>query len=192
MKNRVTEERGLVMKKMLVLVMDGVEEVECLTTVDFCRRAGIAVTTASVTGKREVLGSHAITFLTDTLLEEVDASEFDAVVFPGGPGTGALGQATGTRALAEQFLTQGKLVAAICAAPGMLSETGLLKGKTATGYPGCKPEGGANWTENTVERDENLITGKGPGAAPYFALTIIDYLMGEEEKSRIYTSTMMP
>ncbi|MCD8231230.1 MAG: DJ-1/PfpI family protein [Clostridiales bacterium] len=180
------------MKKIAVFVVDGVEEVECLTTVDFCRRADIDVTTVSVTGKKQVLGSHNIPFCTDALMADLDFNQFDGVVYPGGPGTGALGNAEGTRALAEQFLTEGKLVAAICAAPGMLSETGLLEGKTATGYPGCKPEGKALWTENTTETDGNLITGKGPGAAPYFALAIIRYLLGEEKEAEIHASTMMP
>ncbi len=180
------------MKKVAVLVVDGVEEVECLTTVDFMRRAGIGVTTVSVTGKKEIAGSHGITFRTDTLWDEMDFDSFDGVVFPGGPGTHDLGDAKGTRALAEQFLSGGKLLAAICAAPGMLSETGLLKGKTATGYPGCKPAGMANWTENTTEVDGNLITGKGPGAAPYFALKIIGYLLGADAKAQIAASTQMP
>ncbi len=180
------------MKKIAVFVVDGVEEVECLTTVDFCRRAGIDVTTVSVTGKNGVLGSHNISFCTDALMSDVSFDEFDGIVYPGGPGTGALGEAEGTRALAEQFLKEGKLVAAICAAPGMLSETGLLEGKTATGYPGCKPEGKALWTENTTETDGNLITGKGPGAAPYFALAIIRYLLGEAKEAEIHASTMMP
>ncbi len=180
------------MKKAAVLVVDGVEEVECLTTVDFMRRAGIQVTTVSVTGKREVAGSHGIDFYTDVLMEDVDFDGFDCVVFPGGPGTHDLGEAKGTRALAKRVLEDDRLLAAICAAPGMLSETGLLKGRTATGYPGCKPAGKANWTENTTEVDSNLITGKGPGAAPYFALEIIGYLMGEAKKEEIAASTQMP
>lgn len=180
------------MSKAAVLVIDGVEEVECLTVVDFCRRAGIEVTTVSVTGSRQVKGSHDVIFHTDDVFADVNFDDFDAVVYPGGPGTAALGQAEGTRELAEKFLTEGKLVAAICAAPGMLSETGLLKGKTATGYPGCKPEGGAAWTENLTESDGNLITGKGPGAAPYFALEIIRYLEGEAKAKEIHASTMLP
>lgn len=180
------------MSKIAVLVVDGVEEIECLATVDFCRRAGIEVTTVSVEGNRQIHGSHQIIFHTDTVFDEVNFDDFDAIVYPGGPGTGALGEAKGTRALAEKFLNEGKLVAAICAAPGMLSETGLLKGKTATGYPGCKPDGGAEWTENTTERDGNLITGKGPGAATYFAIEIIRYLEGDKKADEIYASTMMP
>ncbi len=180
------------MSRMAVFVIDGVEEVECLTVVDFCRRAGIEVTTVSVSGRKKVRGSHNIVFYTDEIFEDAEFSEFDAVVYPGGPGTAALGQARGTRELAERFLSEGKLVAAICAAPGMLSENGIIKGRKATGYPGYKPEGCADWTENITECDGNLITGKGPGVAPYFALEIIKYLEGEEKAKEIHTSTMMP
>ncbi len=180
------------MKKIAVLVVDGVEEVECLTVVDFCRRAGIDVTTVSVTGSREIFGSHDIAFLTDALFREVDFDGFDGIVYPGGPGTGALGEAPGTRELAKRFLESGKLLAAICAAPGMLSETGLLKGKTATGYPGCKPEGGADWTERHTEVDGNLVTGRGPGVVSLFALEIIRYLLGDEARDKISAQTMMP
>ena len=180
------------MSKIAVLCVNGVEEIECLTVVDFCRRAGIEVVTVSVTGKRQIMGSHQICFHVDTVWQDVDFSEFDAVVYPGGPGTSDLGAQVGVKELAREFLEKGRLVAAICAAPGMLSETGILKEKKATGYPGCKPEGGACWTENTVERDGNLITGKGPGAASNFALEIIRYLEGDAVEADIRKSTMMP
>lgn len=180
------------MSKIAVLCVDGVEEIECLTVVDFCRRAGIEVVTVSVTGKRQIMGSHQICFHADSVYEDMDFSEFDAVVYPGGPGTPALGEKAGVKELAERFLEAGKLVAAICAAPGMLSETGILKDRKATGYPGCKPEGNALWTENTVEVDKNLITGKGPGAASNFALEIIRYLKGDAAEEDIHRSTQMP
>jgi 4-methyl-5(b-hydroxyethyl)-thiazole monophosphate biosynthesis len=179
------------MSKIAVLCVDGVEEIECLTVVDFCRRAGIEVVTASVMGQRQVMGSHQIPFEADTLFEELDVSGFDAIVYPGGPGTGALGEVPGVKELAVTYLKEGKLVAAICAAPGMLSETGILKGKTATGYPGCKPEGGACWSENLVETDGNLITGKGPGAASAFAIEIIRYLEGAKKAEEIQNSTFV-
>ncbi len=180
------------MSKIAVLCVDGVEEIECLTVVDFCRRAEIDVVTVSVTGKRQIMGSHQIYFHADEVFEDMDFSEFDAVVYPGGPGTPVLGEKEGVRELAESFLEKGKLVAAICAAPGMLSERGILKDKKATGYPGCKPENAALWTENTVEADGNLITGKGPGAAADFALEIIRYLKGDAVEDDIRKSTQMP
>lgn len=180
------------MSKIAVLAVDNTEEVECLTTVDFCRRAGIEVTLVSAAKNRQIHGSHQIVFHADTVFDEVDFDSFDGVVFPGGPGTADLGAVKGVRSLAERFLNEGKLVAAICAAPGMLSETGLLKGKTAAGYPGCRPEGQALWTENQTETDKNLITGKGPGAAAAFAVEIIRYLEGEKKAEEIRQSTMMP
>ncbi len=180
------------MKKLAILCIDRVEEIECLSVVDFCRRAGIDVTMVSVTGRPEVSGSHGIVFRTDALFDEVDFDVFDALVFPGGAGTAALGETEGTRALAERFLNCGKLLAAICAAPGMLSESGLLKGRTATGFPGCKPEGMAAWTERPTERDGNLITGRGAGCASLFALEIIRYLCGDDKYEEIRTKITMP
>ncbi|MFR5704041.1 MAG: DJ-1/PfpI family protein [Eubacterium ramulus] len=79
----------------------------------------------------------------------------------------------------------------ICAAPGMISETGILKEKRATGYPGCKPEGGAIWSEDAAVVDGNLVTGKGPGAAAELAIEIIRYLAGDIKAEQIRTSTMM-
>lgn len=180
------------MSKIAVFCADGVEEVECLTTVDFCRRAGIEVTTVSVTGKRQILGSHQIRFTTDTVFGDPDYADFDGVVLPGGPGTSALDGDEELKALVKEFFEKGKLVAAICAAPSVLAGIGILKGKTATAYPGFQTEGAADWTQNTVERDQNVITGKGPGAAPYFALEIIDYLMGGAVRDEVHDSTMMP
>ncbi len=180
------------MKKILVLCIDGVEEIECLSVVDFCRRAGIEVTTASVTGHQQVKGSHNIAFHTDTVFEDVDKDSYDGLVLPGGPGTDNLGKTAGVRELAAKYFESGKMLAAICAAPGMISETGLIKGKTATGFPGCKPDGMAEWTENSTEADGNLITAKGAGAASLFAIEIIRYLMGADMATQIYESIQMP
>ena len=83
------------------------------------------------------------------------------------------------------------MLAAICAAPGMISETGILKEKHATGYPGCNPQGGAIWSDKKAVTDGNLVTGKGPGAANEFAIAIIRYLEGDVKADQIRTSTMM-
>lgn len=180
------------MSKIAILCVDGVEEVECLTTVDFCRRAGIEVTTVSMTGRRQISGSHGIRFVADAVYEEMDFSGFDGIVLPGGPGTSALDADERVHGLAKEFFAAGKLVAAICAAPSVLANAGILKGKNATAYPGFCAEGAANWTGSLTERDGNLITGRGPGAAPYFALELIEYLCGNEKRSEVYTSTQMP
>ena len=121
--------------------------------------------TVSVTGKRQIMGAHQICFHADEVYNDMNFEEFDGIVYPGGPGTGVLGEKPGVKELAQKFLNSGKMLAAICAAPGMISETGILKEKPATGYPGCNPQGGAIWSEDTAVTDGNLITGKGPGAA---------------------------
>lgn len=144
------------MSKIAVLCNDGVEEIECLTVVDFCRRAGIEVLTVSVTGKRQIMGAHQICFHADEVYNDMNFEEFDGIVYPGGPGTGVLGE------------------------------------KHATGYPGCNPQGGAIWSEDTAVTDGNLITGKGPGAAAEFSIAIIRYLEGDAKADAIRTSTMMP
>lgn len=180
------------MSKIAVLCNDGVEEIECLTVVDFCRRAGIEVLTVSVTGKRQIMGAHQICFHADEVYNDMNFEEFDGIVYPGGPGTGVLGEKPGVKELAQKFLNSGKMLAAICAAPGMISETGILKEKHATGYPGCNPQGGAIWSEETAVTDGNLITGKGPGVAAEFSIAIIRYLEGDAKADAIRTSTMMP
>ena len=179
------------MSKIAVFCADGVEEVECLTTVDFCRRADIDVEMVSVTGRRQIIGGHHIRFTVDSVFEDVDFSGFDGVVLPGGAGTSALASDEEVKELTKRFYEEGKLGAAICAAPEILANLGILQGKKATGYPGFRPEGKALWTENKAERDGNVITGKGPGATPYFALEIIRYLAGEDMMRQIAVSTML-
>ena len=179
------------MSKIAVLSNDGVEQIECLTVVDFCTRAAIEVITVSVTGKRQIMGAHQIVFHADEVYADMNFDEFDGIVYPGGPGTGAMGEKPGVKELAQKFLNNGKMLAAICAAPGIISETGILKEKHATGYPRCKPEGGAIWSEDAAVVDGNLVTGKGPGAAAEFAIEIIRYLAGDIKAEQIRTSTMM-
>ena len=179
------------MSKIAVLCADGVEEVECLTTVDFCRRAEIEVTMVSVTGRKQIMGGHHIHFIADRVFEDIDFSDFDGIVLPGGQGTSALAADPDVKDVVLKFYGEGKLVAAICAAPSILADIGILNGKTATAYPGFRPEGTALWTENKTETDGNVITGKGPGATAEFALEIIHYLEGEDMKNEIAGATML-
>lgn len=124
------------MKKVCVLLADGFEEVEALTVVDLLRRARIYVDTVSVTEEYMIRGSHGIAVQTEDLFEEVNLAEFDMIVLPGGlPGTTNLGAHSGVRRIVKDFAECGKYVAAICAAPVILSELGLLKGKRVTCYP---------------------------------------------------------
>ena len=117
------------MKKIGIFLADGFEEIEGLTVVDILRRAGLEAVTISVMGKKEIVGSHKICVLADALYEDTDFSGLDGVVLPGGlEGTTNLGKHEGVCGTARAFTEEGKLVAAICAAPSVLGQEGILKG----------------------------------------------------------------
>lgn len=181
------------MSKAGIFIAEGFEEVEALTVVDFCRRAGIDVITISIMGHKQVKGSHNIMIHTDEIYENVDFSELDAVVLPGGmPGTAHLQEHAGVNEQIRTFATDGRLTAAICAAPSVLGLAGILSGHNATVYPGFEKGEGVKWTGAPVVREGNLITGKGPGTAMLFALEIVSYLEGEKKAEEVRASLMMP
>lgn len=125
---------------VVVFLAEGFEEVEALAPVDVMRRAGLAVKLAGVTG-REVTGSHGICVQTDVDAQDVDATLLEAMVLPGGlPGTHNLEASPAVQRCIDSCVAQGKLVAAICAAPSILAHKGLLAGKNATAFPQL-PEG---------------------------------------------------
>ncbi|KUK76261.1 MAG: Ribosomal-protein-alanine acetyltransferase, partial [Proteiniphilum acetatigenes] len=116
------------MKKVALFLADGFEEIEALATVDILRRAQIPVTTVSVTGKKEVAGAHSIPVIADSLFNETDFSQVDYLVLPGGmPGAQHLNEHEGLKKLITQFDKRGEPIAAICAAPMVLGELGLLR-----------------------------------------------------------------
>ena len=178
--------------RTVVLLADGFEEVEGITQIDFLRRSGIEVVTAGVTGKK-VEGGHGIPVEADTELENLDG-DFDAVVIPGGKG-GADNIAASRKAveLIKEYMDAGKLVAAICASPGVvLAPNGILEGKRATCYPGFEERfpDSAEHLEDRVVIDGNLITSKGPGTAAQFAVEIIRYLLDGETADKIAETTL--
>lgn len=167
-------------KQVFVFLADGFEEMEAVAPVDFLRRAGVKVTTASIMGRRQVNGSHGVPYVADVLAEEADFSAADLVILPGGmPGAKYLEESALVK---EQCLRLAKtgMVAAICAAPGALGAFGLLQGKRATVYPGLEHRLiGAVATGEKVVVDGNIVTGQAPGAAIPFALTLVRLLCGE-------------
>lgn len=175
------------MKKVCVLLAEGFEEVEALTVVDLLRRARIYVDTVSVTEEYMIRGSHGIAVQTEDLFDEVNLEEFDMIVLPGGlPGTTNLGAHSGVRRIVKDFAEGGKYVAAICAAPTLLSDLGLLKGKRVTCYPDMERKiSGAILTGAPAMVDGNIITGQGVGAAVDFALELIAVLLGNEKAGEI-------
>lgn len=166
------------MAKIGVFMADGCEEIEGLTVVDMIRRAKLEVTMISITGKKEVTGSHNITFMADELSDEVDYEALDGIVLPGGmPGTLNLGGNKIVNKVIRQFAQEGRLVAAICAAPSILGAAGILNGKNAVCHPGFEEKlAGAVTSEATVMTDGNVITSRGMGTAIDFALAILRYL----------------
>lgn len=178
------------MNKIGIFMADGCEEIEGLTVVDIVRRAGIHITTISISDKKEVAGAHGITFLADAKKDEVDFSTLDGIVLPGGmPGTTNLGVDETVDKVIREFAAGGKLVAAICAAPSVLGQAGLLNGKHATSYPGFEPKlTGAVTSEDPVVQDGNVITSRGMGTAIAFALEIVSYFTDKKTADKLAES----
>ena len=175
------------MKQVCVFLADGFEEVEALTAVDLLRRAHVYVDTVSIKDDYKVLGAHGLYVTTEELFEGMNYDEFDMVVLPGGmPGTTNLMQHAGIRQLVTAFVNEGKPVGAICAAPTILADLGLLEGKKATSYPACEENmAGAVLTGAPVTVDGNIITSRGVGTAIDFALELIKVLCGEAAAKKI-------
>ena len=164
-----------------VLLGTGFEEVEAITPVDLLRRAGVQVLTVGVNGKT-VYGGHGIGIEADLELGEMDLTNLEMIVLPGGLGGVASVRASREAMAALQFAwDNGKYVAAICAGPTVLADLGITDGRNATCYPGCESGmGNANMTPNVpCVRDGNLITGTSAGCAIPFALSLIEALQGE-------------
>ena len=166
------------MKKIAIFFAEGYEEIEALTVVDLCRRAGILVDMVSVTDSLQVTGAHGIPVVMDKMLAEVEFDTLDMLVLPGGmPGTRNLEQVPLLMEQVKAFAAAGKYIAAICAAPSVFGHLGLLAGKNACCYPGFEEElTGANVMFHPCEADGNIITSRGMGCAIDFSLKIIEKL----------------
>ncbi len=170
------------MSRLAVFFAEGYEEIEALTVVDICRRCGLTTDMVSVTGEKKVTGSHGICVEMDTLITDIDFSDYDCLVLPGGmPGTKNLEACAELMAQLDAFHQAGKYVAAICAAPSVLGHRGILEGRSACCYPGFESHlTGANVTEHMVEMSDHVITSRGMGTAIPFALAIASVFVGEE------------
>ncbi|MCI5826805.1 MAG: DJ-1/PfpI family protein [Lachnospiraceae bacterium] len=174
-------------KKVGMMVANGYEEVEMLTVVDLLRRAGMTCDIISVTGKKELTSSHKVTVIADLLFEDADFDSYDALVIPGGmPGTTNLGAHAGVCEQLKKAYADGKLIAAICAAPTVFGKLGLLEDKKAICYPGMEDQlTGARVTYEPAVRDGNIITSRGMGTAIDFGLEILAYYEGREAAAEL-------
>lgn len=176
-----------------VVLADGFEEIEALATVDILRRCGLSVQILSVTGKRLIMGAHNIPVQADTLLRVADMNQTDGIILPGGmPGASTLAASDCLRKAIRTAYNSQKLLAAICAAPMVLGQMGLLENKRATCYPGFeKYLTGANVTGNVIEKDGRIITGNGPGAAIDFAFAIAAEFVSEATIDEVRKGMML-
>ena len=168
--------------KAIVFLADGFEECEGLIVVDILRRAGVETVMASVMGRLEIVSSRGIRLQADVLVKDVDFDSVDMVILPGGrTGTENLSESETVRGQCKSFAPD-KYVAAICAAPSLFAELGLLDGKNATCHPDFESKmKGAVLTGNSVEKAGNIITGQGLGASFDFAFELVRILVGEEK-----------
>jgi 4-methyl-5(b-hydroxyethyl)-thiazole monophosphate biosynthesis len=180
-----------VMKKVLVPLAQGFEEIEAMTIIDVLRRAGLQVITCHMDSPA-VTGSHGITVTADAALSALSPRDFSMIALPGGmPGAKNLQSNKDIIHFIEELDKQEGLLAAICAAPIVLAAAKVITGKKVTCYPGFEKElTGATPTSEAVVRDGRIITGNGPGSALVFALKLVSVLTSDEEARKLATEMM--
>ncbi|MBF0111004.1 MAG: DJ-1/PfpI family protein [Magnetococcales bacterium] len=183
------------MSKVLVPLAEGFEELEAVTIIDILRRADIDVVIA---GLREgpVRGSRRTVIVPDVVLDLVVDDGFDAIVLPGGmPGSQNLNDDPRIHRLLERLSREGRITAAICAAPLVLATAGLLRGRRGTSFPGAISRelmAGMDYQENAVIVDGTVVTSRGPGTAMDFSLTLVEMLMGMDVRRRVEAPLQRP
>lgn len=178
------DEKLIAMKrKIAVHLADGFEEIEAISVIDVLRRADLDVVVVSVTNKTEITGAHQIKVIADILFEEVNYDEVYMIVLPGGmPGAANLDAHIGLKYQIRKFATENKQLAAICAAPLVFGNLGILEGKQAVCYPGFEEYlAGAEVLQIPVAESGNIITARGPGVAIQFALKIVEKVVSVEK-----------
>ena len=174
------------MKKVLVPLAEGFEEIEAITIIDVLRRADVDLTTCFL-HNNPVKGASGVRITADRSLEGIVAADFDMICLPGGmPGAAHLKEDERVLSVAKAIVASGGYAAAICAAPMVLGHAGLLHNKKATCYPGFEKQlTGATLTNERVVADGQIITGNGPGAALPFALKLVELLAGGATASKL-------
>lgn len=174
------------MPGILVLLADGFEEMEAVTPVDIFRRAEIKTVTAGLHGGT-IESSRKIRIAPDTTIDEVRASDFDMIYLPGGqPGTTHLKNDARVLKLLNEFQSAGKMIGAICAAPGVLAAAKLIGGKKVTSHPSVREElAGAVYLEDAVVTDGNVVTSRGAGTAADMAFSVVAKLVSKDTADKI-------
>ncbi|WP_300300725.1 DJ-1 family glyoxalase III [uncultured Muribaculum sp.] len=184
------------MKASYIFLADGFEEIEALAVVDVMRRAGMDVYTVSITDKLNVKGANGIEVVADKKIADVDTSDAEWLIAPGGmPGATNLAASDAVKdAFQKQWLKQGN-IASICASPAVvLAPLGILRGQDATCYPTFKADlikDGANYVDMRVVESGNIITSNGPSSALVFAFAIVARSMGEDVASSVASGMLV-
>ena len=176
------------MKRVLLLLSPGFEELEAITPLDLLRRAGIKVISAALDSNLTVTGSHGISVLAETTLEKALSESFDMVILPGGPGVEPLRKDPRVLQLVRHAHQNGILVAAICAAPLILADANILNDHVITSFPGIRPKLEGNieaYSEARVVVDGNVITSRAAGTAEEFSFQLIETLLGAKVSEAI-------
>ena len=169
-----------------ILLGTGFEEIEAVAPCDLLRRAGIEVCFAAL-GDAEVTGSHGIVIRAEKLLREVRLEDMEMLVLPGGlRGVKSILASEAALSLTKEVWEAGKYVAAICAAPTILAQLGIVGERQATCYPGNEEKmGPAHMTGTAVTADGRLITGRSAGSAIDFGLELVSVLRGKEAAEKV-------
>jgi len=181
------------MKKVLLPLAKGFEEIEAVSIIDVLRRAEIEVLVAALEHELLVKGANSIVIQADLQVKDITSDEIDMIVLPGGwGGTYALADDVNVQRLLQEMDAKGKNIAAICAAPFALNKAGVLKEKY-TCYPSVEEEiqrAGYQGDASMVVDDANIMTSRGPATAICFALEIVKKLKGEESYNSVKTGIL--
>jgi 4-methyl-5(b-hydroxyethyl)-thiazole monophosphate biosynthesis len=178
------------MSSVLAILAAGFEEIEAITPIDLLRRAGVEVVTAALAEGIHVTGRTGITLHADTTLAAILAAprDFDCLFLPGGPGVAHLRADPRVRALVLAQHAAGRWLAAICAAPAVLHDAGLLAGRRYTAHFSVATELPAILSAERTVTDGNLLTGRGAGTALDFGLLLVSTLISPEKSREIAQS----
>jgi 4-methyl-5(b-hydroxyethyl)-thiazole monophosphate biosynthesis len=180
--------------KTAIFLANGFEEMEAACTIDILRRAGIDIVTISISDNKKVTAAHNLTFMADALFDEVDFTDVEMLVLPGGmPGAANLSKHEGLCNLLLDFNDTDRRIAAICAAPSVvLGALGLLKGREAICYPGYEAGMRAGKiSEKLVVTYGNITTAKGPGVAMQFALELVKIIKNAQIAEKVKNDLCM-
>ena len=181
------------MASVLVPLAQGCEELEAVTIIDLLRRAGVDVVTASL-NEAPVTASRGTVLLADMGLDRALMQSYDMLVLPGGlPGADHLEKDLRIRALIQKMSEDNHYIAAICAAPKVLSSAGVLQGRSVTSFPGVLDgENNIDYKTDAVVQDGKIITSRGPGTAMDFALLLIENLVGKNKRDEVERALQRP